>query len=115
MLNVSRSAGCGPLLLHGILQHTWLQKLKPELKSRGLDTSGKKADLVERLEAYLKTNSTEPKEPAQPGPGSNAADAEDSKPAAAQVSVPMPSVLKFEVLPRPTLLHNLLLCRRDSQ
>ena len=64
-----------------------LQKLKPELKSRGLDTSGKKADLVERLEAYLKSNTAEAKEPAQAGPASSAGDADDAKPASAQVPV----------------------------
>ena len=62
-----------------------LQKLKPELKSRGLDTSGKKADLVERLEAYLKSNSAEGKEPAQTGPASSTGDEDVAKPTTTQV------------------------------
>lgn len=62
-----------------------LQKLKPELKSRGLDTSGKKADLVERLEAYLKSNSAEGQDPAQTGPASSTGDEEAAKPTTTQV------------------------------
>ena len=36
-----------------------LQKLKTELKSRDLDTSGKKAELVERLETHLQAQPAE--------------------------------------------------------
>lgn len=38
----------------------WLQELKDELQSRGLDTSGLKAVLVERLEAALSDSTAAP-------------------------------------------------------
>ena len=59
----------------------WIQKLKNELKSRDLDTTGKKADLAERLEAHLQAQSTEPSTQANGASTSSATQASD--PAAA--------------------------------
>jgi len=49
--NTSKTRGVKPVFR--------LQKLKVELKARDLDTSGKKADLAERLEAHLQTQPAE--------------------------------------------------------
>ena len=63
-----------------------LQKLKVELKARDLDTSGKKAELAERLESHLQA------QPAAPGHQANVAStsvtAQDSsaEPVAAKVA-----------------------------
>ena len=61
------------------------QKLKTELKARDLDTTGKKADLAERLEAHLQF---QPTEPSQQANGSAVAQNGSNEAAAAKVYCP---------------------------
>ena len=63
----------------------YAQKLKVELKARDLDTTGKKAELAERLETYLQAQPAEPSVQANGAATSSAAKAETAAPAAGKV------------------------------
>lgn len=65
-----------------------VQKLKVELKARDLDTSGKKAELAERLEAYLQVEPAEPSAQANGASTSGAAQIDTSAPG--KVDLPLP-------------------------
>ncbi len=65
-----------------------LQKLKTELKARDLDTTGKKADLAERLEAHLQPQPTEPSQQANGASSSAVAQNGSNETTAAKVSCP---------------------------
>ncbi len=65
-----------------------LQKLKTELKARDLDTTGKKADLAERLEAHLQAQPTEPSQQANGASSSAVAQNGSNEAAAAKVYCP---------------------------
>ena len=62
-----------------------VQKLKVELKARNLDTSGKKAELAERLESHLQ---------AQPAEASTAVDAAITSSETAQATSTEPASSK---------------------
>ena len=69
-----------------------MQKLKNELKSRDLDTTGKKAELAERLEAHLQS---------QPEPTAQANGDSTAHPAAAAAGSSAPVTGKVST----TLVH----------
>ena len=63
-----------------------LQKLKVELKARDLDTSGKKAELAERLESHLQAQPSAPGDQANVASTSETAQDSSAEPVAAKVA-----------------------------